>query len=102
MLNLELSSNTINSNGNYNDDTIYRCKKNLQLALFWPYANNSYKDISTLRLLAQCSPIPSQQTCKISLNISFFYFQTKKSEIIKKNGRHLSFDACRNTRQLAK
>ena len=83
MLNLELLSNTVNSNGNYNDDTIYRREKNLQLAFFWPHASNSYKNISPLRLL----------------NISFFYFQTKKSEITKKNGRHLSFDACRNTRQ---
>ena len=34
MLNLELLSNTVNSNGNYNDDTIYRREKNLQLAFF--------------------------------------------------------------------
>ena len=29
VLNLELLSNTVNSNGNYNDDTIYRREKNL-------------------------------------------------------------------------
>ena len=52
VLNLELLSNTVKSNGNYNDDTIYRREKNLQLAFFWPHASNSYKNISTLRLLA--------------------------------------------------
>ena len=52
MLNLELLSNNVNGNGNYNDDTIYRREKNLQLAFFWPHASNSYKNISTLRLLA--------------------------------------------------
>ena len=58
MLNLELLSNNVNSNGNYNDDTIYRREKNLQLAFFWPHASNSYKNISTLRLLAWCPLIP--------------------------------------------
>ena len=52
VLNLELLSNTVNSNGNYNDDTIYRREKNLQLAFFLPHASNSYKNISTPRLLA--------------------------------------------------
>ena len=52
VLNLELLSNTVNSNGNCNDDTIYRREKNLQLAFFWPHGSNSYKNISALRLLA--------------------------------------------------
>ena len=72
-----------------------------KLCIFWRHASDSYKNISTLRLLAQCIPLPPQWTYSIRLNISLFYLQTKKSEITQKNGRHLS-DACRNTRQLAK
>ena len=34
MLNLELLSNTVNSNGNYNDDTIYRRQKKTIISIF--------------------------------------------------------------------
>ena len=53
--------------------------KNSTISIFWPDTSNSYKNISTLRLLAQCSPSPPPHT-----HISFFYFQKKKSEITQK------------------
>ena len=38
---------------------IYTDVKKLYISIFWPHASNSYKNISTLRLVAQCSPSPS-------------------------------------------
>ena len=37
----------------------YTDVKKLYINIFKPQASNSYKNISTLRLVAQCSPCPS-------------------------------------------